>query len=303
MDATAPIMAALGAVLLLATSAPAGAGSDGAGGRPRGPSGPALRLVQNQSGEHPGKAFSVQDISGHGGQPLPMRIALPSGQFGEFSYLMFRGLPDGVKISTGFPLKDSWAVSLKDASKLDLTAPDGFSGAFQVEASLFTGRDAPPETRVISVDIQPTTTAATNKSSGDRNFRDLTAAPVPGKEELANRTATAVGGAQGETAARGKTVIKTVSSEEETALLARAEETVKSGDISAARLLYEYLAQQGSAKGAFSMAQTFDPEFLKTLFVRGLKPDVAKARQWYAKAKELGHSGAGQRLTALSSAN
>jgi hypothetical protein len=298
MDATARTAAAMAGILLLATSAPAGADPDALGGRRRGPSAPSLHLVQEQS-----LKFSIQDVSGPGGQSLPLRIALPSGEFGEFSYLMFRGLPEGVRMSTGFPVKESWAISLKDASKLALVAPDGFSGSFQVEASLFTGRDAPPEKRTITVDIRPTATAGQSAPSEEGVSRDLTSAPVEGREEIASLPATGSVGSQHSTSVKVKPAAQSVPSEEETALLGRADEAVKSGDISAARLLYEHLAQRGSAKGAFSMAQTFDPEFLKTLFVKGLKPDVQKAREWYSKAKELGHAAAGRRLTGLSAAN
>jgi TPR repeat protein len=50
------------------------------------------------------------------------------------------------------------------------------------------------------------------------------------------------------------------------------------------------------------MAQTFDPDFLKSYFVQGLKPDLAKAEFWYNKAMQLGSAEAKQRLATLSAA-
>jgi TPR repeat protein len=47
------------------------------------------------------------------------------------------------------------------------------------------------------------------------------------------------------------------------------------------------------------LARTYDPEILSALAVRGLRPDIAEARVWYEKARDLGSAHAAQRLATL----
>lgn len=79
-----------------------------------------------------------------------------------------------------------------------------------------------------------------------------------------------------------------ISTEQEAALLERGQTLLKMGDVSGARLILEYLAQQGSAAGAFVLAQTYDPAVLRPLGVRGVKGDPKLARSWYEKAGLMG---------------
>ena len=75
---------------------------------------------------------------------------------------------------------------------------------------------------------------------------------------------------------------------------------MKRGDISAARLLFEDLAAMGSAKGAFAMAQSYDPAYLRKIFIQGgLQPDADQARTWYENAARLGSGDAQRALGAL----
>jgi TPR repeat protein len=75
---------------------------------------------------------------------------------------------------------------------------------------------------------------------------------------------------------------------------------MQSGDIAAARLLFEELARKQSAKGARALAETYDPEVLKSVLIAGLRPDIEKAKKWYQRAAELGDGEAAARVSALS---
>ena len=99
--------------------------------------------------------------------------------------------------------------------------------------------------------------------------------------------------------APAKTIERHISSEEEDEAINRATDMLENEDIAAARLIYESIALRGSAKGAFAMAQTFDPQFLKHFVINGLKPNLDEARMWYQKATELGSSEAEARLATL----
>ncbi len=82
-------------------------------------------------------------------------------------------------------------------------------------------------------------------------------------------------------------------------LTARANELLRSGDVSGARLLLERSLKSGNPRAAFLFAETFDPHVLAKLGVRGIRGDVAKARDYYAQAQALGLTQASERLEAL----
>jgi hypothetical protein len=67
-------------------------------------------------------------------------------------------------------------------------------------------------------------------------------------------------------------------------LLARGNERMEIGDIAAARLLFELAAQSGSPVAATAMGRSYDPVYFIRVGVRGVKPDAAKAKDWYEKA-------------------
>jgi TPR repeat protein len=91
-----------------------------------------------------------------------------------------------------------------------------------------------------------------------------------------------------------------ISADTETAMLDRAAQMLSNGDVSSARLLFEHVAKKGSGKAALALARTFDPAFFGSINTRGLKPDPAKAKEWYAVAAGLGQDEARSRLGALS---
>jgi hypothetical protein len=71
-------------------------------------------------------------------------------------------------------------------------------------------------------------------------------------------------------------------------LLSKAEELIRRGDVSGARLLLERALETGSHEAAFYLAQTFDPRFLHSWNVQGISPDPEKARALYTRAHEAG---------------
>jgi len=83
------------------------------------------------------------------------------------------------------------------------------------------------------------------------------------------------------------------------AYLARARAPMKANDIAAARLIFTRLATNGVAEAAFDLGQTYDPDFLRTMHIAGLEPDLEVARRWYMKAAALGNADAQSRLATL----
>jgi hypothetical protein len=75
-----------------------------------------------------------------------------------------------------------------------------------------------------------------------------------------------------------------------TRLLSKANELIRPGDVSGARLLLERALESGSAEAAFYLAQTYDPRILVSWNVQGIPPDPERARALYNRAHEAGLS-------------
>ena len=71
------------------------------------------------------------------------------------------------------------------------------------------------------------------------------------------------------------------------------------GDVAAARALYERGAAMGSGPAALALGSTYDPGRLWSLGVFGMVGSKERARHWYARADQLGHPEAKDRLKAL----
>lgn len=85
----------------------------------------------------------------------------------------------------------------------------------------------------------------------------------------------------------------------EDALMERASHQLNDGDGNGARAIYEVLANHGSHKSAFALAETYDPATLAQNSHWGLTSDVRLARMWYKRASELGNLSAYERLNSL----
>jgi hypothetical protein len=77
----------------------------------------------------------------------------------------------------------------------------------------------------------------------------------------------------------------------EEAMLRRGRELMDRGHVSGARLIFEHLAEQNSALGAFALAQTYDARYLTKNGLTGASPDDKLAAHWYQRAVELGSGG------------
>jgi hypothetical protein len=93
-----------------------------------------------------------------------------------------------------------------------------------------------------------------------------------------------------------------LDSEDISVLIKRGKDLLADGDVAASRLLLRRAAEAGSAEGAFILGTTFDPVSLERLGAIGAAPDLARARQWYQRAAELGSTVASQHLAGLGDA-
>jgi hypothetical protein len=82
-------------------------------------------------------------------------------------------------------------------------------------------------------------------------------------------------------------------------LLAKADRLLEKGDIVAARAVYQRAAEMGSGSAALTLGATYDPNRLWSFGALGMVGNKERARQWYARASELGQPEAKVRLLAL----
>jgi hypothetical protein len=223
-------------------------------------------VLQAQAGA---QQFSASDINGAPGKPAPVRIVLPESGVGPEQLFMFTGLPAGVKLSAGASFGDFWAVHAKDLPKLSVVTPANFNGTFNLKITRARTEKAAAHSAVIKVTIG-----------------DAGAAPAAAPSQNA---AVAIGSGTG--------AAQPVPGEH--MLMERATKTFKTGDVSGARVIFEYLAMKGSAAAAMAMGETYDPLVLSKLFIKGVEADPAKAQEWYRKAEQLGSGEARNRLNAL----
>ena len=79
-------------------------------------------------------------------------------------------------------------------------------------------------------------------------------------------------------------------------LVTRGKGFLKDGDLASARLLFQRAAAARNAEAAFILGTTFDPRFIRRMGVVGMESDIARAREWYKRAAELGSADASQQL-------
>jgi hypothetical protein len=218
--------------------------------------------------------FSVANVSGQAGVPLPVRVfvgpaLLSPDDDRDEPAVIFSGLLAGCRLSAGSKRTRSWYVPLDKLEGLMLIPQAGCEGDFSVLVMIYDGKDVRNDTATILFSIHAGTSVRPSMRS-------------PAQPEV--RTAPAMAPA------------------EEEVLLKKGALLLKNGDVSAARLCFENLALRGSAKGAYALAQSFDPAVLRSMKIAGLRPDLTKAKEWYAKASALGDQEAAQRLNGLSPA-
>jgi hypothetical protein len=281
-----------------------------------------LRLAQSQS------RFHVEHASGPASEPLPLAITLPAKPSGTYSFLMFRNLPPDFRLSAGFGTKAYWAVSLPDVKELKIIPPSEFVGAFIMETLLVRSVGDEPERVISNVIFVPASLneapdAAAEPQSLSSKL-DALGSPFTGNTPDEQATGTLP---QGDPAERSDQVRETrltpetnapaqalprsgpaaddnsISPQEmsaaDKALFARGDRLLQQGDVASARLIYRKLALKNIVESALALAGTYDPDFLATIQIKGLHPDIEEARYWYELASKLGSTVAAQRLEVL----
>jgi len=175
--------------------------------------------------------------------------------------LVIGGITAGSVFSGGRSIgPTAWSLPASQIETAILTPPRGFAGVMDVAITLMLANGSLSDRKVVRLEWLPEASA----------FQP--SAPA---------------------------VSRRLDAGELTALVARGNALVATGDLAGARLLYRRAAEGGNARAALTLAETYDPVVLETLGESGLAPNVAMARLWYKKANELGSTEALARLEKL----
>jgi hypothetical protein len=199
---------------------------------------------------------------------LPIQVG-PPGNVAKNSFIRIRGLPPMAALSDGHSISPgTWAVPLVALPNLSIILPAGTKGESTVAISLvgIDGELLAEATMVLAIAPAAVVTPQ--------------AAPP---------------------ASNGPAALPASSAERERAqgLHAKGIEQLERGNIHAARKFFEHATAAGLAQSAVALAATYDPDELAKIKIVGLQPDIAMARKWYEKARELGAAEASERLRRL----
>ena len=199
------------------------------------------------------------------GEAVPLGVSI-SNSVDVNLFLRVAGLVQGARLSAGFALSvDKWGLFATDLKNVMVQPPPTFVGAMNLTVELFIADAAPVDRQILHFEWM----------NGE-----VPEAKMPEAQPKSE-------------------AIDKLPSEQIAQLLKRGNDLISSGDLAAARLVLKRAAQAGDARAALALAGTYDPVTLQRFPVHGLSPDLAMARHWYEKAKELGSPDALGRLEML----
>ncbi len=199
----------------------------------------------------------VEDQKALENEPLPLGVAVDPPTDKEL--LLFAGLAAGTRLSAGAPVgKSTWRLRSHDLDGLYMYAPKDFVGVMNAAVDLL----------------------STNQKLLDRRAVRLKwIAKNPVSSPLSDPVDFATPKAP---------MTRPLDPEQAAILMKQGQDSLKIGDISAARVAFGRLADAGSAEAALAIAATYDSRYLVKQNVIGVVGDETKARAWYQRASELG---------------
>jgi hypothetical protein len=222
----------------------------------------------------------VADASGDINTPLPLGVEIRN--YTVQATINLSGFPAGTVISAGNAAGDGqWRIAVADLPRARITPPPGYVGPMTVVAELRT------------VNGQPIVRSPVNLTWNQKPAASTQALPpvaTAGQAPAIKNTETAP-------------AARKMEASEITTLLRRADELMASGDLAAARLLLQRVAETNNARAALQLATTYDPTEIKKFANTSVAPDIALAQFWYQRAREWGSPDASSRLEALASQN
>jgi hypothetical protein len=190
-------------------------------------------------------------------------------------------------------LKGEQSILAAVANKLSLSAPP---------ATAAVPKTVPPaQEAVVSVPVQKPDAAADQPPPAVNTAKiepaEVRAPTAVAKAPAAEARAPAV--AAPEIKAKPAPAARVIDPGQVAALMKRADALIASGDLPAARLILQWIAETHNGHAAYELGMTYDPAFIKQLGADSIIPDTTHARAWYERARDWGSSEASRRLKSL----
>jgi hypothetical protein len=254
--------------------------------------------------------------------PLPIQIG-PADAVPQQTFLRIRGLPKTATLSEGHAIAaGSWAIPLVALSRLRIAAPIGSEGKSDITISLVAIDGTVLSEVKTTLLVTPTSSVPPEQQDQMMQAPENKAVRIAEEAlQVSQRSQAAQGAAANIAALRPPATtqptptprlqlepapptaapqLKPEDRERASKFVQKGDENLRAGHITAARLFYQRAAEIGWGPGALALAATYDPnELSRWKVVGGVQADVATARKWYEKARDLGASEAADRLRRL----
>lgn len=232
--------------------------------------------------------------------PMPIQVG-PLEAIPRNSFVRIRGVPAAAMLSEGHSIAPgSWAVPLSVLPNLRISIPVGVSGKTDITIALVqidgtVLAEARASLVVAAAEMiapaQPPAPRERSVASVGNPPAPLEAAPPPAPRPPMPAASPPVAKEPAPLTEEQKRAL---------GFIVRGRAQAQQGNIAAARLFYQRAAEADLAEGALALAGTYDPAELAAMGVAGVQPDIALARRWYEKARDLGAREAEERLKRLS---
>ncbi|HET7910396.1 MAG TPA: hypothetical protein VFL49_00025 [Pseudolabrys sp.] len=209
----------------------------------------------------------------------PLALGLEVKNYSPGAVIALSDFPAGTSISSGAAEGDRhWRIAVEELPNAKVTPPSGYIGVMTILAELRIGKDIPivrSPVRLIWRALPSPASPAPGPSSAPE--------PSPPRTTAVDQP------------------VRHLDARESASLLRRAEEMKAAGDLAAARLLLQRVAETNNARAAFELAETYDPIAIKKAGGSSVTADAALAQHWYQRAREWGHPSGSQELDAIAS--
>ena len=232
--------------------------------------------------------------------PMPIQVG-PLEAIPRNSFVRIRGVPAAAVLSEGHSIAPgSWAVPLSVLPNLRISIPVGVSGKTDITIALVqidgtVLAEARASLVVAAAEMiapaQPAAPRERSVASVGNPPAPLEASPPPAPRPPMPAASAPVAKEPAPLTEEQKRAL---------GFIVRGRAQAQQGNIAAARLFYQRAAEADLAEGALALAGTYDPAELAAMGVAGVQPDIALARRWYEKARDLGAREAEERLKRLS---
>jgi hypothetical protein len=235
-------------------------------------------------------------VSAEAASQVRLPIALgPTGTLPSQSFIRLRGLPPNVAVSDAYSIAPgSWAVPLAALPNLKLILPAGVSGRSNIVITLVALDGTVLAEVKCALDVAPAQHQSERRAPAPASNASILRPAM--RIETSPDAAEPHGPASPAVAAPP---IAPRDRERAWRAMEKGNQELEDGNVSTARLFYEYAADVGLADAAMALAATFDASELAKLNVRGIAPNAKETQRWYERARQLGAAEADQRLRRL----